>query len=74
MQLVPNWRKAWRMLSVQIPAVNVAFLSTWAMLPPKFQDVLPTPWVIGITVGLLVFGVIGRLIDQPKTKEATCDS
>jgi hypothetical protein len=68
MTLIPNWRSAWRMFSVQIPTVNVAFLGTWAALPSKFQDALPLPWVIGIAVTLIVFGVVGRFIDQPKVQ------
>ena len=63
-KLVDDARKAWRWLSVQIPALNVAFLATWSVLPAKFQDALPAPWVIGIAVGLIVLGVAGRLIDQ----------
>ena len=66
MKLISNWRKAWRMFSVQVPAVNIAFLSTWAALPDKFQDAIPLPWAIGIAVVLMVLGVAGRLIDQPK--------
>lgn len=62
--LVSNARSAWRWFSVQMPALNTAFLVTWANLPEKFQTVLPVPWVIGIAVALLVLGVAGRLIDQ----------
>jgi hypothetical protein len=63
-KLVPEARKAWRWLSIQIPALNVAFLATWSLLPAKFQDALPLPWVIGIAVALIVLGVVGRLIHQ----------
>lgn len=66
-KLISNWRKSWRMLSVQIPSLNVAFLATWAALPAKFQDALPLPWVIGIAVTLIVLGVVGRLLVQEKT-------
>lgn len=61
---VPNWRRAWRWLSVNIPALNVAFLATWAALPAKFQNALPMPWVLGIAVFLILAGVFGRLVDQ----------
>lgn len=67
-QLVSDFRSAWRWFSVQMPALNTAFLLTWANLPEKFQSVLPVSWVIGIAVALLVLGVAGRLIDQ-KPKE-----
>jgi protein-S-isoprenylcysteine O-methyltransferase Ste14 len=66
MKLVPNWRKARKWLSIQIPAVNIAFLGTWAVLPPKFQDALPVWAVVAIAVALLALGMVGRLIQQEK--------
>jgi len=69
MKLIDEWKHCWKWLSIQFPAVNVAFLSTWAMLPPKFQDAIPLSWVIGIAVAMIVLGMIGRLVDQqPKDK------
>lgn len=62
--LVDDWRQALKWLSVQFPALNLAFLGTWSALPAKFQDALPLTWVIGIAAALIVFGVIGRLLDQ----------
>lgn len=64
MKLVPNWRKARKWLSIQIPAINIAFLGTWAVLPQKFQDALPVWAVVAIAVALLVLGMVGRLIQQ----------
>jgi hypothetical protein len=65
MRLIPNWRRAWRMLSVQVAAVAVA----WGLLPPDQQAALLA--IVGIgpervpaVLGLLVLA--GRLIDQPK--------
>jgi protein-S-isoprenylcysteine O-methyltransferase Ste14 len=73
MKFVTDVKQCWRWLSVQIPALNVAFLGTWAVLPAKFQEALPMPWVIGIAVGLIVLGVAGRLYKQdlpaPLSKE-----
>lgn len=64
MKLVSNWKNSWRWFSVQFPIINTAFLGTWSVLPAKFQDALPMPWVIGIAVALIVVGVAGRLINQ----------
>ncbi|MFA7291827.1 MAG: hypothetical protein WC023_06220 [Rhodocyclaceae bacterium] len=64
-RLVPEWRRALRWFSVNIPALNLAFLGTWSVLPEKFQDALPMPWVVGIAAALIVLGVVGRLIEQP---------
>ena len=61
---IEGWRRAWRWFSVQIPALNLAMLSTWAALPARFQDALPLPWVVVIAAVLIVAGVVGRLVDQ----------
>ena len=65
MNLISNWRSAWRMFSVQIPALNIAFVSAWSALPAKFQDILPVSWALGIAVAMMVLGIAGRLIQQP---------
>lgn len=64
LKLVPNWRKALGWLSVQVPLLNVTFISVWAQLPPKFQDALPAQYVLVIAVALIFVGVLGRMIDQ----------
>ena len=33
MKLIPNWRRAWRMMSVQVAGLAVA----WGLLPPDQQ-------------------------------------
>lgn len=63
-RLVPEWRRCLRWFSVNIPALNLAFLGAWSVLPAKFQDALPMPWVVGIAAALIVLGVVGRLIEQ----------
>lgn len=65
MKFVPDIRRAWRWFSVQLPALNLAFLGTWSVLPDKFQNALPMPWVLGIAGVLIVAGVFGRLVEQP---------
>ena len=65
MKLIPNWRKAWRMLSVQANTINVAVLAGWSSLPDRMQDAIPVYVIVGLAIGLLVLGTIGRLIAQP---------
>lgn len=69
MKLVEGYKGAWKWFSVQFPLVNTAFLSTWALLPEKFQNALPITAVIVIAVVLIVAGVAGRLIHQDKPKD-----
>ncbi len=67
MKPIENWRQSWRMLSVQVAAVAVA----WSAMPADVQAAVLA--VLGVgperlpgILGLLV--IVARLIDQPKTK------
>lgn len=67
MRLIDNWRRAWRLLSVQVAAAAVA----WSALPPDVQTaVLGTlgvsPERVPGILGLLV--IVARLVDQPRAR------
>lgn len=66
MQLIPEWRKAWRMVSVQCMALALALQGTWSAMPVELQQAVPAPIVQLITLALLGFGIVGRLVLQPK--------
>ena len=70
MKLVDNAKSWYKMFSMQANALNVSFLATWGLLPPRFQEVLPVGAVIAIAVGLLVLGVIGRLVKQDSVENS----
>jgi hypothetical protein len=68
MKLIPEARRAWRMLSVQAAALIVA----WVNAPEAAQAAVLG--LLGVSsnavTGLLALGVIaGRLIDQPKVRQ-----
>ena len=67
-KLIPNWRRAWRMFSVQAQAAAIAILGGWQALGPDLQAKVPSQIVYGLVVTLLVLGIVGRLVVQPKTK------
>lgn len=67
MKLIPNARKAPRMLSVQAFAAIGVLQTAW-LASPEVQALLPSVWVQGITLALTVLGVVGRLVDQPKAR------
>lgn len=68
-RLIPNWRRAWRMFSVQAQALAVAVLGGWQALPDDLRATIP-PWaVVTLASVLLLAGIVGRLIDQPKVRE-----
>jgi len=68
MKLISNWRKAYKMLSVQAMALATAIQGTWAVLPDDMKTTIPPQAVQWITMGLLVFGIFGRLVAQPKVQ------
>ena len=70
MNLIPNWRQAWRMLSVQAQALAVALLAGWQMLDADMRAAIPAWVVVVLACVILTGGIIGRLIAQPKVHDA----
>lgn len=68
-QIIPEWRRAWRMVSVQCMTLALAIQAAWAELPATMVASLPEGAVRVVTVALLAVGIAGRLIDQPKVRE-----
>lgn len=68
MKLIANWRKAYRMLSVQSMAMATAIQGAWVVLPEDMKSTVPPHAVYWITMALLVFGIAGRLVAQPKVQ------
>lgn len=64
MNLIPEWRKALRMFSVQAMLVAGAIQGAWVALPAEMQATIPDDWLRGVTVALMVLGVAGRLVVQ----------
>lgn len=68
MKLIPNWRRAWRMASVQVAALAIGF----GMLPPDLQVAMLS--AIGVSQDRIpsVLGAVFlmlRMIDQPKARQ-----
>lgn len=66
MKLINNWKKCWRMFSVQAMVLATAIQGAWTLIPPEMQATIPEGWVRVVTIALLALGVIGRLVVQPK--------
>lgn len=76
MNLIPNWRSAWRMFSVQALAIIGAVQSVLLVFPPEMLARpalgLAFTWSdmgVAVTIASAVFGALGRLIDQPKVPQ-----
>lgn len=69
MKLIPEAKRWWRMFSIQAQAVALAVLGAWQVMPAELQDKVPPVVVFAVAMVLLVAGIAGRLIDQPKVRE-----
>jgi len=84
MKLIKDWKQSWRFLSVQFNILGVVILSilmelpnhmltTWALLPQEFKDMLDKDNLLYMGMGFMILSVIGRLISQAKRGELTDD-
>lgn len=64
MKLVDDIRHAWKWFSVQAMAASAAVQAVWVGLPPDLKNHFPATIVTALSVGLLVVGIVGRLIKQ----------
>lgn len=68
MKLIPNWRKAWRMFSVQAQALALAIVGAWQAVPDDMRSSVPQWGLWALLAVVLVGGIVGRLVDQGSTK------
>jgi type VI protein secretion system component VasF len=69
MQLIDEWRRAHRMLSMQAMTAATALLGAWQALPDTMQALIPERYVLWVAVALLVLGMVGRLVKQPSVSD-----
>lgn len=65
-ELVKDWRKAWRWFSVNAMVLAAAIQGAWLQLPDDLKASIPHAFVSYSTIALLIFGVLGRLLKQDK--------
>lgn len=63
-ELVDNWREALCWFSTNCMILATALQGAWLYIPEDLKERVPEPAVHIITIGLLVAGVVGRLIKQ----------
>ena len=66
MQLIPEWRKAWKMFSMQFVAAAAAVQAAVLSLPETIRQFVPDKWMHVLAMFLLVGAMVGRLIQQEK--------
>lgn len=71
--LVEDWRRMWRWLSVQL-MVAAGFAEVfalglregWEVIPQDLKAALPATWVSAVAVALTIAAIVGRVIKQGK--------
>ena len=66
MKLIPEWRKAWRMVSMQAMVIAQAGLWSWVAMPDDLREHVPVSGVIAFACTMLGIGMVGRLVKQDK--------
>ncbi len=66
MKLIPEWRKAWRMVSMQAMVIAQAGLGAWVAMPDDLREHVPVSGVIAFACTMLGIGIVGRVVKQDK--------
>lgn len=64
MKLVNDWKQAWRWISVNCMIIAGAIQAAWMSISDDMKAVIPHNMVEYVTIALLLFGVVGRLVKQ----------
>ena len=64
LKLVKDANKAWRWFSVQAMTIALALQAAWLALPPNLLTHVSAEHKTVLVIAILVFGVLGRLVDQ----------
>ncbi len=68
MQIIENWKSAWRWISVWALFTLSCLPIVWASLPPDLKTEVPDGWAKWIMMLVALGGLAGRFVDQ-KGKE-----
>lgn len=68
--LIDEWRKAYKLLSVQANTIGVAMATTYAAMYEQLKETIPPQWMAGVTAAVFVAGILCRVISQtPKEQD-----
>ena len=77
MKLIDNWKKSWKLWSIQLNILSIIIItiltdlpshiiSSWALLPEEFKSQLDKDIVAGISIGLIILNILARLVSQTR--------
>lgn len=64
MKIDPEWRQAWRWLSIHAMTLALAVSAAWLAIPSDLRAMVPAWSAAGLTGSLMVLGILGRLVKQ----------
>ncbi|EQB0737827.1 hypothetical protein ACYAXE_004322 [Klebsiella oxytoca] len=74
MQLIENWKSAWKMWSVRILAMLAIVATSWAAVPDSVKTLIPDQY-LGYVVGFVsVCAAIARIIKQFSLTDNSTDT
>ena len=79
MKLIDNWKKSWKLWSVQLNILSIIIITiltdlpshiipSWALLPEEFKSQLDKDIVAGISIGLIILNILARLVSQTRER------
>jgi hypothetical protein len=66
MMLIPEWKTAYRFLSVQANVIGMAMATGYATMYPQLKDTIPPDVMAWITGAVFVLGIVARVISQQR--------
>ena len=69
MKLIHEWKKAYRLQSVQAMSLLLAIQAAWPQIPDDIKAELPAHLMHWISVAMLIAGIVLRVVQQPSLTE-----
>lgn len=64
MQLIENWKDAWKMRSVQVFGLIAAAPLLWAQVPEDVKALIPVEWQPYVVSAMALIGAFARIKKQ----------
>lgn len=77
MKLIDDWKKAWRLWSVQLNIITIVILTilndlpshiiaSWSLLPEELKSQIDKDVIAYVSIGLVVLNILSRLVSQTR--------
>ncbi len=74
LKLHKDWKKVWRRISVQCMGFALGFLGWWQTdIGNDLKEIIGSKVALLIIVCLLIAGIVGSAIEQPKARSERMD-